>query len=95
MDKTATIKYENFSLTLTEADILACATLGDCEGDKDRVSQKEYVQKQLKDLPLSYLTHELDNMGISYKEGNRQNAESLIVWDAACYLKAELTGSLY
>ena len=85
--------YDEFSLTLNKGDILSCATFGDCDGKKDEVARKKYVQSQLKQIPKRKLTKVLDNMGIEYDKDSRQNIESLVVWDAACWLKEDVTGS--
>ena len=92
--KTLTMNYDNFSLTLGEIDIMNCATANDCDMDKG-VARKDYVQEQLRDIPTDELRKVLDNMGIEYDENDREEIESLVVWDAACWLKADLTGSLY
>ena len=89
---TLTMNYDDFSLTLNKSDILACATFGDCEGKKDKVAQKDYVQQQLSGLSTDTLRKVLDNMDMLYDENDRKNIESLVVWDAACWLKSDLTG---
>ena len=93
--KQLTMKYDEFSLTLNEEDILSSATPDDCDGNKDEVARKDYVQEQLRGLSTKQLRKVLDNMDIEYDENDRRNIESLVVWDAACWLKADLTGSLY
>lgn len=89
------MNYDNFNLSLEEVDIMSCATIGDCEGNKDEVAQKKYVQDQLREIPTNELRKVLDNMDIEYNENDSKEIESLVVWDAACWLKADLTGSLY
>ena len=93
--KQLTMKYDEFSLTLNEEDILSSATPDDCDGNKDEVARKDYVQEQLRGLSTKQLRKVLNNMDIEYDENDREEIESLVVWDAACWLKADLTGSLY
>ena len=75
-------------------DVIACSRKGNCDTATDRVTRKKYVQQQLKDVPTDWLKKVLDNMGISYNENDRGEIESLVVWDAACWLRTDLEGKL-
>jgi hypothetical protein len=91
---TKTFEYTQFSISLRNEDIVACATYSYDEADKS-VVEKEYVQDQLRNLPTAMLRGVLDEFGVDYDPNNRREIESLVVWDAACWLTDEEKASLH
>lgn len=69
--------------------------MGPCDADCERVAQKEYVQKQLQDVPTEAIVEALLAMGITIEdETDRKALYEQIVWDAACNMREDITGSL-
>lgn len=93
--KQLTMYYDKFNLTLNEEDVLACSHAGDNYDDCNAVSKKEYVIEQLSDITTETIVEQLLNVGIYIEdEKDRQEIVELIIWDAACYLREDITGSL-
>ena len=85
--------YDKFNLTLNEEDILACSHAGECVECND-VSKKDYVIEQMKDVTNEIIAAQLYSVGIEIENDNdRAELMRLIVWDAACYLREDITGS--
>lgn len=85
----------DFELELTKKDILDCSHEGSCDADCERVAQKEYVQKQLQDVSNEAMLSALAQMGVEVEdENNRKDIIETIIWDAACNMREDITGSL-
>ena len=85
----------SFDLELTKKDILACSHAGNCDDDCEQAAQQEYIQKQLADVSNEAILCALAQMGIEVNDENdRQELIETIIWDAACNLREEITGSL-
>ena len=83
----------DFDLELTKKDILDCSHVGSCDDDCERVAAKEYIQKQLCDVPNEAILGALAQMGIEVNDENdRQELFETIVWDAACNMREDITG---
>lgn len=99
MDETFMWPYSteagDFDLELTKQDVLDCSHQGPCDEDCERVAQKDYVQEQLQDVPSDAIVEALLAMGITIEDKtDRKALYEQIVWDAACKLREDITGSL-
>ena len=90
-----TCRYEEFSVTLKDEDIYACSHGGDVSVDVEKLSHKGYIRRQLNSIPKMDIVDALVNSGIEVAdEDDKETLYMLIIMDAACNLRADLTGSL-
>jgi len=91
-----TCRYEEFSITLKDEDIYACSHGGDVSVDVEKLSHKGYIRRQLNSIPKMDIVDALVNSGIEVAdEDDKETLYMLLLMDAACNLRADLTGSLH
>lgn len=91
-----TCRYEEFSVTLKDEDIYACSHGGDVSVDVEKLSHKGYIRRQLNSIPKMDIVDALVNSGIEVAdEEDEETLYMLLLMDAACNLRADLTGSLH
>lgn len=91
-----TCRYEEFSVTLKDEDIYACSHGGDVSVDVEKLSHKGYIRRQLNSIPKMDIVDALVNSGIEVAdEDDKETLYMLLLMDAACNLRADLTGSLH
>lgn len=91
-----TCRYEEFSVTLKDEDIYACSHGGDVSEDVKRLSHRGYIRRQLNSISKMDIVDTLVNSGIEVAdEDDKETLYMLLLMDAACNLRADLTGSLH
>ena len=91
-----TCRYEEFSITLKDEDIYACSHGGDVSEDVKKCCHRGDIRRQLNRIPRMDIVDALVNSGIEITdEDDKETLYMLIIMDAACSLRADLTGSLH
>lgn len=85
------LHYDHFSIGLTADDILSCTKGSDHTDGCKKVSKKDYVISQLKNVRTEIIVEQLYSVGITIEnENDREEVLLLIIWDCANYLKEDV-----